>query len=251
MADGWFADDEFWEAFYPVMFPESGYAAAVEQVDVLLGLAQRPAGPVLDLACGAGRHSVPLALRGFEVTGVDRSPFLLQKARERAATAGAAVEWVQADMRDFVRPGAYHLALNLATSFGYFRAEAENQRVLENVHASLVPGGSFIIEMTGKEVLARIFQPTASSDVPGGIVVQRRRVVEAWTQMANEWIMIEKERVRSFRFQHWIYSARELREMLLRAGFDTVQLFGDLAGAPYGPASARVVAHARKGVQRR
>ena len=251
MDDGWFADDAFWEAFYPVMFPESGYAAAEEQVEALLGVAGQPAGPILDLACGAGRHSVPLALRGFAVTGVDRSPFLLQKARERAANANAAVEWVQADMRDFVRPGAYHLAINLATSFGYFRTEEENQRVLENVHASLVPGGVFVIEMTGKEVLARIFQPTASSEVPGGIVVQRRQVVESWTQMANEWMLIEPERVRSFRFQHWIYSARELRDMLLRAGFETIQLFGDFAAAPYGLASARVVACARKGVQRR
>lgn len=247
MADGdWFADDAFWEAFHPVMFPEAGYAGAEEQVAALLELAGRPEGAVLDLACGPGRHAIALARRGFTVTGVDRSAFLLAKARERSRAAGLDVEWVEADMGDFVRPGAFHLALNLATSFGYFPTAEENQRVLRGVHASLAPGGVFVIELTAKEVLARIYQPTRSRDVPGGIIVQRQQVVEAWSQMANEWLVIDPEGVKSFRFQHWIYSAQELKEMLLAASFESVRLFGDFSGAAYGPDSGRLVACARK-----
>jgi SAM-dependent methyltransferase len=240
--DEWFADEAFWEASYPAMFPESRFRAAEEEIEALLELAHRPVGPILDLACGPGRHSIPLAQRGFAVTGVDRSPFLLQKAQERGREAKVEVEWLQADMRDFLRPATYGLALSLFTSFGYFRPNEENERVLENIHTSLAPGGAFILDVAGKEVLARIYQATGSGDVPGGIIVQRRTVVEDWSQMANEWILIEEDRVRSFSIRHWIYSGRELKQMLQNAGFATVQLFGDLRGAPYGPAAARLVA---------
>lgn len=244
---GWFADDAFWEAAYPAMFSADGYRIAKDDVEAVLSLTGHAEGAVLDLACGPGRHSVPLAGRGFSVTGVDSSPFLLRKAREHGRDAGVEVEWIEADMREFVRPNTYGLALNLFTSFGYFRTEEENLRVLEQVHASLAPGGVFILDVAGKEVLARVYKATSSRDVLGGTVVQRRKVVEDWTQMANEWMLIEPERVRSFQSLHWIYSAYELRQMLLTAGFREVQLFGDLAGAPYGPSSSRLVARAHKG----
>jgi SAM-dependent methyltransferase len=245
-SESWFADDAFWEASYPAMFPDSSFPAAEADVEAVLQLAKPTEGAVLDLACGPGRHSVALARRGLSVTGVDRSPFLLDKARKHGSDAAVEVEWIEADMREFVRPAAYSLVLNLFTSFGYFRTEAENQRVLKNVYASLRPGGAFVLDVAGKEVLARIYQPTGSSDVAGAVVVQRRRVVEDWSQMANEWMLIEPERVRTFRFQHWIYSGRELRQMLLEAGFERVKLFGNFSGAPYDTSALRLVACAGK-----
>ncbi|NQU38448.1 MAG: class I SAM-dependent methyltransferase [Lentisphaerae bacterium] len=48
-----------------------------------------------------------LAQRGFKVTGVDCSPFMLREARQRARQAKTKVEFVQSDMRDFVRPGTF------------------------------------------------------------------------------------------------------------------------------------------------
>jgi hypothetical protein len=131
--------------------------------------------------------------------------------------------------------------------FGYFKREDENQQVLVNVHTSLVTGGVFLLDVAGKEILARVFQATGSSEVPGGVLVQRRKVVEDWSRMSNEWMLIEPERVRSFRFQHWIYSGYELTQMLLRAGFSHVQLFGDFAGASYGTGAVRLIARAQKG----
>jgi SAM-dependent methyltransferase len=138
----WFADEAFWSASYVVTFPESRFVAAATDVEQILELVQRTEGRVLDLACGPGRRSIPLAQRGFAVTGVDRSAFLLERARARGAEHGVAVEWLQADMRDFRRPDSFDLALSLFTSFGYFRDDADNQRVFDNVVASLRPGGS-------------------------------------------------------------------------------------------------------------
>jgi 2-polyprenyl-3-methyl-5-hydroxy-6-metoxy-1,4-benzoquinol methylase len=123
MADSdsaWFADDTFWEHSYPFMFGDDKHAAAEEEVRRIEELSGTRAGSVVDFGCGPGRHTVQFARRGFAVTGVDRTTFLLNEAKRRAAAAGVEVEWVQADMRDFVRPAAFDLALSLFTSFGFF-----------------------------------------------------------------------------------------------------------------------------------
>src|ERR1700736_5314196 len=114
----WFENEDFWRELYPYMFPADRFAAAHEQVDQVLALSGSSGRRVLDLCCGPGRHAVDFAQRGFEVTGVDGSPFLLGKARERAVEAGIAVEWVLEDMRRFRRPAAFDLACSLFTSFG-------------------------------------------------------------------------------------------------------------------------------------
>jgi len=245
--DKWFADEAFWIATYPFMFPEKRIAAADSDVEQILALGQRVSGNVLDLACGPGRHSVSLAQRGFTVTGVDRSPFLLGKARARAAELNARVEWVHADMRTFSRPAAFDLALSLFTSLGYFADDTDNQRVLNNVAASLRPGGVFVLDMIGKETLARIFSPTTSREVPSGLVIHRHKVIDDWSRLENDWILIEGESTRTFRFRHWIYSGREIERMLRDAGFADVRLYGNYLGIPYGSEATRLVAVGRIG----
>src|SRR5262245_8221 len=97
----WFESEEFWKELYPYFFPAERFADAVDQVSQLIAGTGVSAGSVLDLCCGPGRHSVEFAGRGFAVTGVDRSAFLLDRARERAAAANVPVEWICEDMRRF------------------------------------------------------------------------------------------------------------------------------------------------------
>jgi SAM-dependent methyltransferase len=243
----WYADEEMWEATYPMMFPATRFAEAPRETHEILSLIGRTSGSVLDLACGPARISAVLVQRGFTVTGVDRSPFLLARARERAAELEVSLELVHSDMRDFQRPNSFDVALSLFTSFGYFRDDADNQRVLDNVFASLRPAGVFVMDMGGKEVLARIFRETSSEDIPGGLMVQRRRAAESWTRMENEWILVQNGVQRTFHVDHWIYSAREISQMLERAGFDDVRVFGDYLGRPYGTEAKRLVVVATKG----
>lgn len=246
----WFADEAFWRTTYRFMFSESRLAAAADEVASILALVGRADGAVLDLACGPGRHSLLLAARGFAVTGVDRSAYLLERARERGGELGLDVEWVEADMRDFRRPDSFDLALNLFTSFGFFRDDADNQRVLENVATSLRSGGAFVLDIAGKEVLARIFNPTASREVEDGLIIHRRTVADGWNRLENEWILLLGGTSHRFRFSHWIYSGREITGMFQQAGFADVQLFGDFQGRPYGPDASRLVVVGRKGSQR-
>src|SRR5947207_10667210 len=128
----WFEDDEHWRAMYDYVFDESRFTAAAADIDRVVKLSGVARGAALDMGCGAGRHSIALARKGFQVTGVDQSPFLLTKAREKSL--GAPVEYVQADMRKFSRPGAFDLAVSMYTSFGYFDTREEDLAVLRNLH---------------------------------------------------------------------------------------------------------------------
>jgi SAM-dependent methyltransferase len=243
----WFESEAFWARLYPFMFSEAHFAAAVENVPKIVALTGTSGGSLMDQACGPGRYAVAFAKAGFHVTGVDRTRCLLNKGRERARQAGATVEWIEEDMREFARPAAFDLALNVYTSFGYFDDAAENRRVLEKVLTSLKTGGAFVFEHVGKEILASKFQSTqADTLADGSVLIQRRRVIDDWSRIDVEWILLEDGRATSFRIRHWIYSARELRDLLTSAGFADISLYGSFDGSPYGPQAQRLIAVARK-----
>ena len=243
----WFENDEFWTRMFPFMFPEASFTAAAENVSKIAALAGINGGSLLDLACGPGRYAIPFALAGFAVTGVDRTRFLLDQARDRATAAGADVHWVEQDMRAFVSPAVFDLAINVFTSFGYFDDAAENRRVLKNVYASLKPGGTFVFDHLGKEILAARYQPTRSESLPGGaVLIHRTEIIDDWSRIESEWILLEGGHASTFRIRHWLYSGREIRELLESVGFTEVSLFGSFDGTPYDPQAQRLIAVAKK-----
>jgi SAM-dependent methyltransferase len=239
----WFEDEGLWRELYPYAFPVERVAAAAGQVAQIVALTGVASGAVLDLCCGPGRHAVEFGRRGFRVTGVDRSRFLLERARERAEAAGVAVEWVLEDMREFARPGAFDLACNLFTSFGYFEREEDNLRVLENVRGSLRDGGTFVMDMVGRERVERQgMEPRETRFADGAVLTQQPHVNADWTRLENEWTIVKAGQSRGYRFKHYLYSGKGLEERLLSCGFASVRLYGDLEGSPYGPEAARLVA---------
>src|SRR5215471_15422403 len=137
----WFDDEAFWHQLYPFLFPKERIAAADQQIEKALALTKPTGNAVLDLCCGPGRCSIALAKRGFSVTGVDKSKYLLGKARVNAGSARVEIEWVKKDMRDFVRADSFALVLSMFTSFGYFDDKRQDLIVLKNMFTSLQPGG--------------------------------------------------------------------------------------------------------------
>ena len=239
--------EAFWIETYSFMFARDRMEAAVEQVEQMLALTGAEGPHVLDLCCGPGRHALDLARRGFVVTGVDSSEFLLGKARERAAAEGCTVEWVLDDMRTFARPESYDLAINFFTSFGYFPTRAEDFKVLRNACLNLKPGGVFILELKGRECLANVFTTTSSEKLEDGtVLVDRREIYDDWTRVRGEWFLIREGTCRTFEVDLALYSGQELRALLMKAGFAGVELYGDLAGNPYDHSAERLVAVARK-----
>jgi ubiquinone/menaquinone biosynthesis C-methylase UbiE len=243
----WFENEAFWREMFPYMFDENRFAQAEEQVRKIMKLTGIRRGAVLDLCCGPGRHSVILAKRGFQVTGVDRTRFLLSKARRHAKSARARVEFIRSDMREFVRPDAYKLALNLWTSFGYFDDKDEDRLVLRNLFSSLKKGGACLIDVFGKERMAKTVQPFHTSrHSDGTLLVEVHEIVDDWTRIRNEWILIKDNRAKRFKFHQNVYSGTELKDLMLNAGFDEVKLFGDFDGRPYDLDAPRLVAVGRK-----
>jgi len=243
----WFDDDAFWRALTPLIFSKERRGSAAELVARVLKLVKPTGKEILDLCCGPGRWSVPLAQRGFHVTGVDRTRYFLERARAQAKSARVRIEWVRRDMRDFVRPGAFDAALSMFTSFGYFDAKDEDLLVLKNIVTSLRPGGSLLMEMAGKEILARTFHPTTSTLLcDGSLLVERREVSDGWSRIRNEWTFIKHGNARTWRFHLTIYSGQELRDRLEQAGFTDVKLFGSLDGDEYGLNAQRLIAVGRR-----
>ena len=241
----WHEEDGFWETM--PMFGDDQWEMAPGEVESVVGLLGVETGAaILDLCCGVGRHSLELARQGYRVTGVDRTAAYLRVAREMATAEELDLELVEADMRDFERPTTFDGAINLFTAFGYFEDPGEDRLVVENLYRSLRPGGRLVMDMMGKEVLARIFVPRDWRELPDGrLFLQERKVVRDWTWMENRWILIDEGQRQEYLVGHRIYDGAGLRELLLGAGFESVDLYGDLDGSPYGTEARRLVAVAK------
>ena len=245
----WELPDAIWESMVgPFLSRPASLEQAVADVDGILSLTSvAPTARVLDLCCGLGRHALELARRGFSVTGVDKTVQFLDQARQHAREEGLTIEFVQQDMRAFQQPNSFDLALNMNTSFGYFEDPADHLQVLQNIHASLLPEGSLVLQTIGKEVLARIFQERDWFEVEGYLFLQERRPTEDWGRMNVRWIKITSGQREEWSFTHRLFAATELAALMREAGFQGVKTYGDLEGGPYDNTALMLVVVAQKG----
>lgn len=242
--EAWHEKDEFWE---DNPFPQRVIDHAEEEVKELIDLADlKEDMKVLDLCCGVGRHTIEFAKRGFDVTGVDKTDNYLEKARERAEEDSLDIEFIKEDMRKFKRAEEYDLILNLFTSFGYFEDEEENIKVLENVHTTLKTGGKFILDVMGKEIIARIFEGKDWHEIEKGYQLEEKHVEKDWSWLMNKRTIITEDGKREYDVSHRLYSAKELKHMLEKVGFDTIEVYGNYSGEPYDEKADRLVVIAEK-----
>jgi 2-polyprenyl-3-methyl-5-hydroxy-6-metoxy-1,4-benzoquinol methylase len=105
---------QFFDQFAPRYDDEVFTKNTDAEIEFIIQHANTPVGgAILDLGCGTGRHSIPLALRGFRVTGVDISGGMLDVAGRRAREAGVSIELVRADAVDFMRVDAFDTVICL------------------------------------------------------------------------------------------------------------------------------------------
>lgn len=244
----WHEDDAFWTALEAVLFNARRYADAPAEVARLIQLLDlAPEAAVLDLPCGPGRHALELARRGFRVTGVDRTAAFVTHAQQQAACAGLVAEWRVEDMRTFRRPGAFDVVLNLFTSFGYFADAADDRRVLENLFASLRPGGRLVLDLLAREILARIFIPRTWERLPDGrLFLEERTMRDDWSWVDICWTLIDGGQQTQHTLGHRCYSAAELKALLVDVGFRRVHIHGSFEGTPYDRDARRLVIVAQK-----
>ena len=273
----WFNDSNFWKNFSPIIFDDKHWAEVPEVADSvtrLAGLSLYPEGTLvyssapqagggpraLDLCCGMGRITVELARRGFAMTGVDITESYLETAREDALYEGLDIEYVQADARSFVRPNYFDTAVNLYISFGYFENPEDDLMLVRNVHESLKPGGTFIVETLGKEIAVRDFIPGEWFERAGYTVLTEYEAVDSWAALKNRWVLIRNSQTADEpvsrageapsriekTFTQRLYAATELRALLFEAGFASVELYGGWDERPYDQDAEILIAVGRK-----
>ncbi|MER6214086.1 methyltransferase domain-containing protein [Streptomyces sp. NPDC001674] len=247
-AGQWSTTEEFWAELQDVIFDEDrirrGQREAAE-LERLVGL--EPSARILDMCCGPGRHSVPLAARGHQVIGVDSTHRYLETARELAEEAGVEATFVHADARRYRSEQPVDLVLNLWSSFGHFPDQQDNQAVLRQARASLREGGALVLHLRSRETYnARQTAERSWTERAGTLYLEERHVIDDWRRVRGRWIVVDSAGRRDFSYESWLYSGEELSAMLRAAGFADVSLYGDFGGAPYGQYSKHLVVIARR-----
>jgi len=243
----WYIDEDFWRKFGPLMFGDEQFSEAAGQVPTLLTRIGLKAGAVLDLGCGPGRHALPLARAGLEVTAIDTSEVLLDELRRRAADERLEIDMRCEDMREFARPDAFDAIFVMWTSFGYFEDEADHDRVLAGIFESLKPGGVVVLDLLGLETLCRTLEPVhLTENADGSLLIERPVLVDHNTRLENEWILVRDNRADRAVFSHRVWSAGEIARLIESAGLELEAIDGDLEGTPYDFESERMYVFARK-----
>jgi SAM-dependent methyltransferase len=239
----WHEDDSFWETWGPIMFNPGKIPAAKEEMDKVITLAElKPGASVLDLCCGVGRCSLELARRGFRVTGVDRTTSYLNKARNQAEQENLDVEFIEDDMRRFIRPESFDCIISMYTSWSYFEDPGEDKQVILNAYSSLKSDGKLVIQTHGKETLARVFQVKGWDYMDDGVIwLQEREVRNNWSWMWNRWILLKGNERMETEISHRLYSGSEMITLLTNCGFSRVDIFGDLDGNPYNQKARHLI----------
>ena len=190
---------------------------------------------VLDLACGAGRHTTVLRDRGYQAVGLDLSLTLLTQKPVFPRVAG--------DIRTlpFADDG-FDRVLNFFTSFGYFPDERQNFRVLEEIARVLAPGGRFLIDLFNRERVLEGLVPSETRLVGDG-TVEIERWFDARTERVNKRIRFLPERgdERTFVESVRAYTADEVAIGLKWAGLRLDAMLGDFDRSDYGPDSERMI----------
>lgn len=238
---------ETWDAvfsdFYLRAYADDARVAEAEQ-QALAAARLAGGGPqdeLLDVPCGFGRHSIPLARAGYRVVGADRSQALLDEARRRAGDGGP--QLVQADYRRLpFADESFDAALNLFSSIGYLGDE-EDTKALAEIGRVLRPGGRLVIETMHRDLLvARWSEQDWRALGEGRLLLEQRTFDQAAGIVQSSQTVILSNGERDSRtWSIRVYTATELVAMLERAGFAEAKCYGDLDGGPLTPSTRLVI----------
>lgn len=216
---------------------DSGAEQDADFVQRYLGTGGTSPRAVLDLACGAGRHTAALRHRGYRTLGVDLSLTLLARMRARGLPR------VAGDMRRLpFMDESFNWVLNFFTSFGYFERERENFQVLEEIVRILTPGGRFLIDLMNPGTAVEHLKPRDVKPLEDG-VAEVERWYDPASQRINKRITVRSaaEPSRTFLESVRLYQPEEVTIGLRWAGLEVDALFGNFQGDPYARDSERLI----------
>lgn len=229
----WFGEE------YLELYAHRDDAEAKRQIDFLETRLGAIEGPVLDLACGSGRHLGEMRDRGYAVVGCDLSWILLRTGvRENGP-----LRVTRADMRELPFPSAAFAGLvNFFTSFGYFAEEQENLKVIDEMSRVLGEGAPFLFDYLNVYREVQNLVPHEQRETEAGTVFIHRSFDTA-EKTFNKRIAIGPkrflERVRA-------YDLDEISAMFAERRLAIQTVCGDFDGSAYHTASPRLIVVGKK-----
>ncbi|WP_240418896.1 class I SAM-dependent methyltransferase [Paenibacillus periandrae] len=220
-----------WEAFFDTHAPfymNNGFTKnTAAEVDFVLEELQLPVGSfILDVGCGTGRHSIELAQRGYQVTGIDISSGMLEEAMTAAKAAKVHVEWVHCDAVNFSRSGFFEAAICLCEgAFGLVGQDDDplehDMAILRNVSQALKPNARFILTtLNAYSKIRRFTQEEVELGIFNPVTMIEQSVVEWDLPEGKKNIQMKERR----------YFPTELQQMFDNAGFHVDNIWGGTAG---------------------
>ena len=217
------------------------------EVPFYVDLARQQAGAVLELACGTGQLTIPIALEGRRTVGLDQSHAMLTVAKRRASAAGASVAFVQGDMRDFALGSDFSLIVIARNSLLHLLSTADLLAALTAVRRHLAPDGIFAFDIFNPKVgmLARPHGQRfpvmeVNTATFGPLSVEATHDYDSVTQVSRgAWHISTPEKRDAWIVPMVLRSIfpQELQSLISAAGLELVNRFGELSGAPFGPGS--------------
>ena len=236
---------------YLDLYPHRDEAEAQADVEAIVALIDPPKDePLLDLACGAGRHLLALHNAGFRrIVGLDLSDALLQVAAQRLAEAAAdGIELVNADMGHIPYAEYFATVLSLFTSFGYFERDKENAAVFAAVSASMEAGGQFLLDTLNRDwVIGHLVSEEEKAIAGRTLQIKRRLTPDERRVEKTTRVLTPGDPEKTYRESVRLYAPFELEEMLKAQGFTNIRRFGSLRGEPHESQSPRLILVAEKG----
>lgn len=188
---------------------------------------------ILDLCCGQGRHTLELSRRGFNVEGLDRSHYLIRRAKKNAKNEGLKAKFKEGDVRKVPHgPDSFEVVMLLGNSFGYFETSQDDLRVLKQVHKILRPGGRLLIDVTDGEYIKQNYQARSWEWIDKKMFVCRERSLSADGQrlISREVITDVKQGVIADQFYaERLYNQDDLLRLLTQAGFSNIVFHGEIS----------------------
>jgi len=242
--------------FYDRLVDGVDFAGWADYVEQILAHFHHGAASVVDLACGTGNTALPLAARGYRVTGVDISAAMLAVAGEKARRLGLSIELVRADMRLFSVPAPVDLVTCFHDGLNYLPGTGDLVRTFTRVRLALNPGGLFIFDLNAIDWLADLAAGDDEMSLSGEDFdltwrTGYDRADRSWECDLRGWVLQDGARVAvAERHREWAHPAREVATALAAAGLSQLAVYHPFTLQPATPASGGSRRHfyvARKG----
>ncbi len=193
-----------------------------------------PQDKILDLCCGQGRIALELARRGLSnVEGLDRSRYLIQKAKAQNKKEGMSVRFREGDARKLpYQPDTFDVVMIPGNSFGYFETPQDDIKVLKEVFRVLKPWGRILIDVADGEYLKRRYRPRSWEWIDKNYFVCRERSLSLDKQrlISREVVThVQKGVVADQFYAERLYTRKSLDELFKKAGFRDFTIHSDIS----------------------